>query len=141
MENVILLKDRLSTHINPLPLIWAFMIKHVLPFILLMCFINLCASKTADRGESSSSSSSVFGNYGGYVMVPYQMIGMAFVVLALVIFLGGVVTPRFYHKLIRKEISNAVDELNRTQDSRLKASKRATELLPDMKATDHEYIP
>ena len=105
MENVVALKDRLSTNISPLPTTWALMIKYILPPILLMCFINLCAAKNED-GKS------VFGNYSGYVNAPYQIIGILIVVLTMVIFTSGVLFPDLYRKLVRDEISEAVAELN-----------------------------
>lgn len=105
MEYVIVLKDRLSTNIGPLPTVWAFSVKHMMPSILLICFINLCASKQ-EGGRS------VFAHYGNYVAVPYQIIGIAIVILTMFVFVVGVTFPNVYHMLVRSEISDYVNELN-----------------------------
>jgi len=107
MEYVIVLKDRLSTNIGPLPTVWAFSVKHMMPSILLICFINLCASKQEDERARS-----VFAHYGNFEAAPYQIIGIAIVILTMLLFVVGVTFPDVYQMLVRPEISDYVDELN-----------------------------
>ena len=105
MENVVALRDMLSAQTSPLPLIWAFFIKHILPPVLLICFINLCASKT-DEGKP------IFGNYEDYVNAPFQIIGIIIVVLTMVVFALGICFPTIYDGLLRAQVIDTVNAAN-----------------------------
>lgn len=90
--NVMDLRDQLSSTIGFLPKIWAFMMKQVLPHIILILFINLARSNNSD-GES------LFGNYGNYVQWPFQVLGYLSVIFAFFLFLLGLVAPSAYDGL------------------------------------------
>lgn len=89
LSNVMKLREDLSSVVGTIPWLWAFAMKHLIPQILLILFINLAVS-TNDAGDP------LFGNYEGYVTWPYQVLGILCVVFALVLVLVGVAMPVLY---------------------------------------------
>jgi len=85
-------------------LLWGFIIKHIQPPLLMVLFINLCFTKTADGKPK-------FGNYEGYIKA-YQGIGIAIVVLTLLLFSGGTLFPDLYNNTLKQEIRDEVNKLN-----------------------------
>jgi hypothetical protein len=88
-RNIMELREKLASTIGFLPTIWAYMIKQMIPHVVLVLFINLAQSTTTD-GEP------LFGNYGGYVSWPFQIIGYGTVVFAFGLFLIGFAAPDLY---------------------------------------------
>lgn len=87
--NVFDLREQLSSVVGFLPLAWAFLIKQVIPHVLLILFINLAQSDNTD-GDSQ------FGNYGGYVKWPYQVLGILCVAFAGFLMVTGAAMPKVY---------------------------------------------
>ncbi len=89
MKNVVQLRDDLSTSVGHIPLVWAFLIKHIIPPVLLILFATLCNAET-DEGER------VFLRYEGYAFVPYQFLGLSIVLVISGLLLSSVVQPHLY---------------------------------------------
>ena len=89
LSNVMNLKNDLQEVVGYMPWMWAFAMKYFLPQILLILFINLAQS---ENGEGNP----LFGNYGGYVPWPFQILGILCVVFAGILVLVGIATPNVY---------------------------------------------
>jgi len=89
LKNVMDFKAELSSVVGWIPDMWAWMMKLVIPHILLILFINLCLS---DNGSGEP----LFGNYGDYVKWPYQVLGILCVVFAASLALIGAVVPELF---------------------------------------------
>lgn len=96
MGNVLTLRDELIPIVKYIPLIWFFMIRHVVPQLLLILFANLASSYNPEDDTSKKiRRENTFGNYGGYPAV-YQIIGGICVASAGLIILGGLLFPDLY---------------------------------------------
>lgn len=89
LGNVMELRSELSIVVGYLPWIWAFALKNVIPQILLVLFINLAQSKNEDDKP-------VFGNYGGYVTWPFQVLGILVFCFASIFVLVGTMVPQVF---------------------------------------------
>jgi len=67
IRNVTELRKKLAESVGYLPSIWAISIKHIVPQLFLVLFINLIAAKNG-FGQP------LFGYYEGYQMFPYQFL-------------------------------------------------------------------
>lgn len=63
--------------------------KHFIPQVLLILFFNLAWS---DNGAGEPN----LGNYGSYVNVPYQMVGIILVAFAFITILIGILAPAVF---------------------------------------------
>merc|ERR1719266_2123495 len=95
-RNCLDMRDDLSAVVGYLPKTWALVIKHILPPLLLVLFINLASAKVAD-GQA------LFGNYEGYPDWPYQIMGIFIVGLTVALFSLGVIAPDAFICLIPAE--------------------------------------
>ena len=86
-------KATLEPTIGWVPQAWCYLIKHFIPQILLILFINLAVSKNTSSGKSN------FGHYGDYKAWPYQTIGIAAISFGMLIFLAGLIVPDVYSLL------------------------------------------
>lgn len=68
------------------PRIWGIIMKHVLPPVLLVLFVNLASAK-------GTNGLPLFGNYGSYSDWPYQVLGIFCVALSMALMLVGVAAP------------------------------------------------
>lgn len=91
LMNVMELRSELQSYCGWIPMTWAVMMRHLIPQILFILFINLATSQN-DDGEP------LFGNYGNYKGWPYQVLGIGTVVIAFVMFVLGLVYPDLYKK-------------------------------------------
>ena len=91
-RNIYRLRDRIKPVVCHIPDVWCILIKQFIPHILLVLFINLAQSDT-DAGEP------IFGNYGGYVDTPYQVLGILTFSFALFCCVLGLLFPQAYHLL------------------------------------------
>jgi len=98
-QNIFDLRDHLAEKAGLLPRIWVVFIKHIIPQILLILFINLAAAKTS-TGES------LFSHYEGYPTYPYQFLGILIVALTLFTMIVGFVRPSFYGFIALPEEEN-----------------------------------
>jgi hypothetical protein len=87
-SNIFALKDRVQPTIQYIPDLWAYLIKGVIPHLLIVVFVNAAAAES--EGEH------VFGNYGNYPTTPYQVMGIICIVFALFLFLVGFFFPDIY---------------------------------------------
>jgi hypothetical protein len=92
LGNVLSFKKKYESLAGTIPWIWCFLIKQFIPHVLVILFVNLAQSKTAD-GRSK------FGHYEGYVALPYQVLGTLTFVFAMVLFLAGIIFPNIYAAL------------------------------------------
>lgn len=130
-SNIFELRDQLSSSgVGYIPGIWCILIKHVIPSLLLMLFVNLAAAKT-DDGKSK------FGNYEGYVTYPYQFIGILIVALTLFLLALGFVRPDTYDILADPEDESTLKDkmdsgVNNVDDDNKIVVPPESELVSDM---------
>lgn len=96
MGNIIQLKTELENSVGYIPHAWAVMMKHVIPQILLVLFVNLAFAKT-DYGDWE------LGSYGDYLTWPFQFIGVAEVFFVASIVLLGIVKADLFEGLVQTE--------------------------------------
>ncbi len=89
--NVLRLTKELETSVGPIPKAWPFLLKHFIPQVLLVLFINL-AFATNENGTE-------FAHYGGYTMWPFQDVGMCVVLIVIIVFVIGILMPETYQSL------------------------------------------
>lgn len=89
LKNVMGLREELQSICGYMPWAWGFGMKHFIPQVLLILFINLASS---DNGSGKP----LFGNYGDYVKVPFQMLGILFVCFSFVTVMVGVIAPGLF---------------------------------------------
>jgi hypothetical protein len=106
MGNILALRDRIQPVIGNIPFIWCVLMKHLIPHLLIILFINLAQS---DNGAGDP----IFGGYGEYVMAPFQIIGMLTFFFALFIFVAGVGFPKFYEPLAMPQTKEGEEEMSR----------------------------
>lgn len=87
--NVLTFKKKVEPVIQYVPVAWCFLIKQIIPHVLLFLFVNLAQTKT-DKGQSK------FGHYEGYPFAPYQILGILTFCFALFIFFSATVVPDAY---------------------------------------------
>jgi uncharacterized integral membrane protein len=87
-SNIFALKDRVEPTIQYIPNIWAYLIKGVIPQILIVVFISAAATKV--------DGTNVFWHYGNYPAMPYQFMGVVCIVFALALFVAGFFFPGMY---------------------------------------------
>lgn len=102
-KNAYQLRDELESSVGKLPLVWPFLIKHLIPPSLLILFFNLACAKN-DEGESD------FGNYAGYTNWPFQVLGISAVAVVVLVFLVGAIYPKGYEILSATQDADADDK-------------------------------
>jgi len=103
-RNVFDLRDQLSeSGVGYIPGLWCLLIKHVIPSLLLILFVNLAGAKTK-TGEP------LFGNYGEYVTYPYQFLGILIIALTLFLLALGFARPVTYDILADPEDESTLKE-------------------------------
>jgi hypothetical protein len=83
------LRDDLSGVVGYIPVAWSVLVKYFIPPVLIVLFSLGCAAKTS-KGETA------FGHYGGYPLLPYQMLGILTVVFAGFLFFSSLIMPQLY---------------------------------------------
>lgn len=102
-------KEKLEPVIGYIPWIWCILIKHFIPQVLLILFVNLACSKN-DVGETN------LGHYGGYAMRPYQALGIFVIVLSVAVFLVGLFAPDVYDPFISYyEVTEGAGDVEETK--------------------------
>lgn len=98
--NIFKLKHIIEDTVQPIPDVWAFLIKGFIPHVLIILFINAAAARTSDDKPK-------FGGYGGYEFRPYQIMGILCVVFAMFLFVIGFAFPEVYKvfEMPRNEIN------------------------------------
>jgi hypothetical protein len=110
-SNIFALKDRVQPTIQYIPDIWAYLIKGVIPHLLIIVFINAAATEV--------DGVNVFWNYGNYPTLPYQLMGVICIIFALFMFVIGFFYPDIYaflatayedeHRSGEKEVKDEAD--------------------------------
>ena len=93
MGNVMQLREDLREHCGNLPVVWAVLIKHFIPQILLVMF---ALGANADTVDADGNSVKVFGHYEGYVAWPYQVLGILTVVFTGFLSVSTWASPRLF---------------------------------------------
>jgi len=96
MGNVMQLREDIREHCGHLPVVWAVLIKHFIPQILLIMFALGANATTVDTDGNSVK---VFGHYEGYVAWPYQVLGILTVVFSGFLVVSSLLFPRLYFYL------------------------------------------
>ena len=114
-KNIADLQSDLSGVVGYLPFAWALLVKFFIPPVILILFGLSCDAQNADGAK-------VFGHYGGYVTVPYQVLGILCVAFTGFLFVSSLVVPDLYRGLQRPEIerekiSAAIAEVNESEES------------------------
>mmetsp|Transcript_20654 Transcript_20654/g.48744 ORF Transcript_20654/g.48744 Transcript_20654/m.48744 type:complete len:547 (+) Transcript_20654:40-1680(+) len=104
--NITSLRDRMQDVIGSVPFIWCVLMKHFIPHVLIVLFVNLAQSKNADGNPT-------LGNYSDYPNQPYQVLGIIVVAFTLVLFFGGVFFPDLYAPLALPQTAEAKEELEK----------------------------
>jgi len=89
------------------PTSWCYVIKFFVPHVLLILFINLALSKT-------SNGLPTFGNYGEYVALPYQVLGVLTFAFVAALLLIGLFFPGVYEAL---DTRHEIEEDSHREDS------------------------
>ena len=87
-SNIFALKNRVQPTIQYIPDLWAYLIKGVIPHLLIIVFINAAATEV--------NGVNVFWNYGNYPNMPYQLLGVICIIFALFLFVVGFFYPDIY---------------------------------------------
>jgi len=82
--NISRLRNQIQPIIGPIPFIWVILIKNFVPHVLIVLFVNLCASNNGA------------GNYEGYAIQPYQVLGLLCFIFAIFLFFVGLLVPEVY---------------------------------------------
>jgi len=104
--NIVALRDRMQAVIGKVPFIWCLLMKHFIPNILIILFVNL-AQTEQEPGKP------LLGNYGDYPVTPYQVLGIIVVAFTLFVFLVGVFFPNVYAPLALPQTDEAKEELKK----------------------------
>ncbi|KAL3931612.1 MAG: hypothetical protein SGARI_004163 [Bacillariaceae sp.] len=104
--NIVALRNRMQRYIGRVPFIWCFLMKHIIPHLLIILFVNLAQTKTADGKH-------LMGGYGGYPMQPFQVLGILTFAFTLFLFLLGLAFPGLYAPLALPQNKEAEMELSR----------------------------
>ncbi len=95
MSNVMKLREDLMSNVGHIPVVWAFLIRHFIPQVLLILFFLGADATTIDEDGNEVK---VFGHYSGYA-APYQVIGLLTVVFAGFLVVSSLIFPKLYGAL------------------------------------------
>jgi solute carrier family 6 GABA transporter-like protein 1 len=102
MGNILALRARIQPVIGHVPFVWCILMKHFIPHILIVLFVNLAGS---DNGAGEPN----FGGYGSYVTYPFQLLGILTFVFTLFLFSVGLAAPDVYSPLALPQIKDDGD--------------------------------
>ena len=91
-SNIFELKGRAQPTIQYIPDVWAYLIKGIIPHLLIVVFVNAAAATNGD-GKT------IFWHYGNYPAQPYQAMGVVCITFALALFVAGFFYPQIYAPL------------------------------------------
>eukprot|EP00536_Pseudo-nitzschia_multiseries_P000514 jgi/Psemu1/317342/estExt_fgenesh1_pm.C_60034 len=106
--NIGRLRDQIQPVIGYIPFAWVVLMKNFVPQVLILLFINLCASSNGA------------GKYGGYAIQPYQILGLLSFIFAIFLFIVGLLVPEVYEplavpqtKIVLSGVSSAIEDETR----------------------------
>ena len=91
-SNIFKLKALVEPTIQYIPDLWAYLIKGLIPHLLIVLFVSAAVTNNTDGDPN-------FGNYGGYPTKPYQVLGILTFVFAAFLFVIGFIFPQVYAPL------------------------------------------
>lgn len=97
MKNIVDLKNELSQSVGCLPIVWAFLVKHIIPPIILVLFALGADSKQ-------------FGSYSNYVDWPFQILGYLIVAFVGFLFVSSLAFPQMYNAFQRPGAEEKAEE-------------------------------
>ena len=86
-ENMSRLRDQIQPVIGFIPFIWVVLMKNFVPHVLIVQFINLCASSNGA------------GNYEVYAIRRYELLGLLCFTFAIFLCFVGLLVPEVYEPL------------------------------------------
>jgi len=93
-DNIFDFKKKVEPVVGLCPYVWCFLIKQIVPHVLIVLLINLIDSKVQEEGRFQGKT--VFGHYGNYPYTPYQVLGiLTFCFVAFVFLIGAIYPPIF----------------------------------------------
>jgi len=104
--NICRLRDQIQPVIGPIPFIWVVLMKNFIPHVLIILFLNLCASENGA------------GNYEGYAIRPYQLLGLLSFIFAIFLFFVGLLVPEVYESLALPQTKVVRDTLVGSEENR-----------------------
>lgn len=107
-KNVFDLKARIEPTIRCIPGLWCLLVKQFIPHLLIILFVNLAQSETADGDP-------MFSGYGGYDMRPYQALGICTFVFAVFLFGIGMVFPCVYEPFALPDHHPSMEFINESK--------------------------
>lgn len=107
LGNILGFKKEIEPFVTQVPTSWCYVIKFFVPHVLLILFINLALSKT-------SNGLPTFGNYGEYVALPYQVLGVLTFAFVAALLLIGLFFPGVYEVL---DTRHEIEEDSHREDS------------------------
>jgi len=128
--NILALRERMQGVIGKVPFVWCLLMKHFIPQVLIVMFVNLANSKEKDGSPR-------FGGYGEYANHPYQILGIIIVAFTLLIFVVGVLFPDLYAPLALPQTEEAKEELSKYDPA---TSKEAEEQAPEEKLKEAKSV-
>ena len=135
--NILILRNRMQEVIGRVPFLWCVLMKHFIPHVLVILFVNLAQSKT-------TAGLPLLRNYGGCATVPYQVLGILVVTFTLVLFTGGVIFPDLYSPLALPQTEEAKQELEKSDQAHSGVAEEVVEKAVDgevvEKAADEEAV-
>mmetsp|Transcript_17715 Transcript_17715/g.51569 ORF Transcript_17715/g.51569 Transcript_17715/m.51569 type:complete len:245 (-) Transcript_17715:470-1204(-) len=150
-QNVISLKDGMSSVVGHIPTLWAVVVKHLITpdFVRLLCELG-CVSRHAqgrcclkfslittveslviwlyltrnpkpvpifcllpsNPSATTETDESQFGHYGGFVVIPYQMLGIILIAFVALVIIVGSATPQVCVCLVVPQIEDYMDKVS-----------------------------
>ena len=95
--------DVIKKQVGYLPFIWGVTIKHVIPPALIVVFVLGAVASNEDGAP-------VFGHYGGYVVWPYQVLGVLTFCFTAIVILVGVAAPDLYNWSFITQVDDSSSE-------------------------------
>ena len=93
----------IKKQVGYLPFIWGVTIKHVIPPALIVVFVLGAVASNEDGAP-------VFGHYGGYVVWPYQVLGVLTFCFTAIVILVGVAAPDLYNWTFITQVEDSSSE-------------------------------
>jgi len=125
-SNIFALKNMVEPTIQYIPDVWAYLVKGLIPHLLIILFVNAAATEN-DDGDA------LFGNYGGYPTKPFQIMGILTVVFAVFLFVVGFFYPAIYAPLATPIDESEQKKLENSEEGDSDDPKEVVEVVDDAK--------